>query len=98
MENAWRIRNRGQSRRNHGVKLRPDSVLGVKRGGRESGEEGDKTRHHRPGHPETDRIAALLGHLGRVAREQGMRTLRDDGMLKVLDGVTTLEEILRVVV
>jgi type IV pilus assembly protein PilB len=36
--------------------------------------------------------------IGQVAREQGMRTLRDDGMLKVLDGVTTLEEILRVVV
>jgi type IV pilus assembly protein PilB len=36
--------------------------------------------------------------IGQVAREQGMRTLRDDGMLKVLEGVTTLEEILRVVV
>jgi type IV pilus assembly protein PilB len=33
-----------------------------------------------------------------VAREQGMESLRDDGMQKVLDGVTTLEEILRVVV
>jgi type IV pilus assembly protein PilB len=33
-----------------------------------------------------------------VAREQGMWSLRDDGMQKVLDGVTTLEEILRVVV
>jgi type IV pilus assembly protein PilB len=33
-----------------------------------------------------------------VAKEQGMATLRDDGMLKVLGGVTTLEEILRVVV
>jgi len=36
--------------------------------------------------------------IARVAREQGMSTLRDDGMLKVLQGVTTLEEILRVVV
>jgi len=36
--------------------------------------------------------------IGRVAREQGMQTLRDDGMAKVLAGVTTLEEILRVVV
>ncbi len=36
--------------------------------------------------------------IGQVAREQGMLTLRDDGMAKVLGGVTTLEEILRVVV
>jgi type IV pilus assembly protein PilB len=35
--------------------------------------------------------------IGRVAREQGMATLRDDGMAKVMAGVTTLEEILRVV-
>src|SRR4051794_21751823 len=33
-----------------------------------------------------------------VAREQGMRTLRDDGLDKVLAGVTSLDEILRVVV
>jgi type IV pilus assembly protein PilB len=32
-----------------------------------------------------------------VAREQGMVSLRDDGLDKVLQGVTTLEEILRVV-
>jgi len=36
--------------------------------------------------------------ISQVAREQGMLTLRDDGMAKVLAGVTTLEEILRVVV
>ncbi len=36
--------------------------------------------------------------IGRVARDQGMATLRDDGMAKVMAGVTTLEEILRVVV
>jgi type IV pilus assembly protein PilB len=33
-----------------------------------------------------------------VAKEQGMKTLRDDGLDKVLAGVTSLEEILRVVV
>jgi len=36
--------------------------------------------------------------IGRVAIEQGMSTLRDDGMLKVLQGVTSIDEILRVVV
>ena len=36
--------------------------------------------------------------IGRVAREEGMTTLRDDGMAKIAMGVTTLEEILRVVV
>jgi type IV pilus assembly protein PilB len=35
--------------------------------------------------------------IGRVARSQGMETLRQDGLAKVLDGVTSLEEILRVV-
>jgi type IV pilus assembly protein PilB len=43
-----------------------------------------------------ERASALT--IGQVAREQGMLTLRDDGMAKVLAGVTTLEEILRVVV
>jgi type II secretory ATPase GspE/PulE/Tfp pilus assembly ATPase PilB-like protein len=33
-----------------------------------------------------------------VARQEGMRTLREDGMDKVLAGVTALDEILRVVV
>ena len=32
----------------------------------------------------------------RAAQESGMRTLRDDGWEKVLDGVTTLDEVLRV--
>ena len=32
----------------------------------------------------------------REAMKQGLRTLRDDGWQKVLDGVTTVEEILRV--
>jgi type IV pilus assembly protein PilB len=34
----------------------------------------------------------------RLAKEQGMRTLREDGLLKALRGRTTLEEVLRVVV
>jgi type IV pilus assembly protein PilB len=36
--------------------------------------------------------------IGRIAREQGMSTLRQDGMAKVLEGITSIEEILRVVV
>jgi len=50
---------------------------------------------------EIERLAverASAAVIGQVAREQGMTTLRDDGMAKVLKGVTTLEEILRVVV
>jgi type IV pilus assembly protein PilB len=35
--------------------------------------------------------------IGRVAIEQGMITLRHDGLLKVLKGVTSIEEIFRVV-
>ena len=34
--------------------------------------------------------------LKRAAMERGMRTLREDGVRKVLDGTTTLEEVLRV--
>ena len=36
--------------------------------------------------------------IGRIAIEQGMRTLRDDGFEKVLLGITSVEEIMRVVV
>jgi type IV pilus assembly protein PilB len=36
--------------------------------------------------------------IGKVAIEQGMITLRHDGLLKVMAGVTSVEEILRVVV
>jgi type IV pilus assembly protein PilB len=36
--------------------------------------------------------------IGEVARAEGMVTLRDDGLAKVLAGTTSLEEILRVVV
>ncbi|MCR4337961.1 MAG: ATPase, T2SS/T4P/T4SS family [Candidatus Omnitrophica bacterium] len=32
----------------------------------------------------------------RVGREEGMQTMREDGLLKVLAGLTTLEEVLRV--
>ncbi len=35
--------------------------------------------------------------IGRLAREEGMTTLRDDGWLKVVSGRTTVEEVLRVV-
>ena len=34
--------------------------------------------------------------LTRVAREEGMLTLREDGLLKVRDGVTSIEEVARV--
>ena len=33
--------------------------------------------------------------LRQKAQEFGMRTLREDGLLKVLDGITTIEEIVR---
>ena len=36
--------------------------------------------------------------ISRVAKEQGMVTLRDDGLTKVKAGLTSMEEILRVVV
>jgi len=36
--------------------------------------------------------------IARIAREQGMKTLRDDGFAKVLAGTTSIEEIMRVVV
>lgn len=34
--------------------------------------------------------------IARLARSQGMRTLREDGVRKAMEGVTTLEEVLRV--
>ena len=37
-------------------------------------------------------------NIERQATEQGMRTLRLDGLLKAVGGDTTLEEVLRVVV
>jgi type IV pilus assembly protein PilB len=50
---------------------------------------------------EIERLAvarASSEEIGRVAEEQGMRTLRADGLAKVLLGRTTIEEIGRVVV
>ena len=35
--------------------------------------------------------------VAKVARAQGMRTLREDGWIKVMQGITTIQEILRVV-
>ena len=32
----------------------------------------------------------------KAARQAGMRTLREDGWTKVLDGITTVDEVLRV--
>ena len=37
------------------------------------------------------------GEISRKAREQGMRTMREDGWTKVMQGLTSVEEILRVV-
>jgi len=49
---------------------------------------------------EVERLAVERGSadaIGRVARAQGMSTLREDGMAKVASGSTSIEEILRVV-
>ena len=52
--------------------------------------------------PITDEIRPLIvsnasaGVIKQAAIEQGMKTLRDDGWEKVLDGITTIDEILRV--
>ncbi len=42
--------------------------------------------------------AAPVGEIQRVAVEQGMKTLRQDGLEKVKDGTTSMEELLRVIV
>jgi type IV pilus assembly protein PilB len=50
---------------------------------------------------EVERLAverASATVIEQVARSEGMRTLREDGMDKVIAGVTSLDEILRVVV
>jgi len=39
---------------------------------------------------------ADMGVIEQAAREEGMRTMYEDGLVKALAGVTTLEEILRV--
>jgi type IV pilus assembly protein PilB len=41
---------------------------------------------------------APTAELRQVAQSEGMKTLRQAGLLKVLDGVTTVEEVLRVTV
>lgn len=52
--------------------------------------------------PVTEKISRLIleraasAMIEKQAREEGMITLKQDGFLKVLDGITTLEEILRV--
>jgi len=51
----------------------------------------------------TDEIKGLIlrrasaAEIGRVAEEQGMIRLRDDGLLKAAQGLTTIEEVLRTV-
>jgi general secretion pathway protein E len=39
---------------------------------------------------------AGMGEIEEAARTEGMRTMYEDGLVKALDGVTTLEEVLRV--
>ena len=39
-----------------------------------------------------------ISHIERTACEEGMRTLRMDGLLKAVEGKTTLQEVLRVVI
>ena len=39
---------------------------------------------------------AAEAEIGAVAREEGMRTLREAGLEKVRDGVTSIEEVVRV--
>ncbi len=36
-----------------------------------------------------------VGHLWKVLRKQGVRTLRQDGLIKAQKGLTSLEEIIR---
>jgi type IV pilus assembly protein PilB len=50
---------------------------------------------------EIERLVAEKGSsedIAKVARQQGMRSLREDGMTKVRRGLTSIEEILRVIV
>jgi type IV pilus assembly protein PilB len=49
----------------------------------------------------TDRLRELLSQrastsaMRQIAREQGMRTMRESGLLKIYDGTTTIEEVVR---
>ena len=38
-----------------------------------------------------------MGEIERLAMEHGMRTMYEDGLMKSLRGLTTVEEVLRVV-
>ena len=52
--------------------------------------------------PVTEKIGHIILEKGstseieKTAREEGMITLKQDGFMKVTDGITTLEEVLRV--
>jgi type IV pilus assembly protein PilB len=52
--------------------------------------------------PVTERISRLIlervaaADIEKLAKEEGMVSLKQDGMLKVLEGITTIEEVLRV--
>ena len=39
---------------------------------------------------------AGMGELEEAARERGMRTMYEDGLIKAMQGLTTIEEVLRV--
>ena len=39
--------------------------------------------------------SASTAELRSAAREDGMRTLRDSGLLHIYDGITTIEEVVR---
>ncbi|MBI4777475.1 hypothetical protein HY792_00905 [Candidatus Desantisbacteria bacterium] len=38
---------------------------------------------------------AAVDKLRKVAKKEGLRTLREDGILKVIRGIATMEEVLR---
>ena len=52
--------------------------------------------------PITEKIARLVSEkspaadIEKVARDEGMVTMKQDGYLKALEGLTTVEEVLRV--
>jgi type II secretory ATPase GspE/PulE/Tfp pilus assembly ATPase PilB-like protein len=52
--------------------------------------------------PITREVRDLIMHnapaseICKVARDQGMKTLREAALIKVIEGVTTVEEVLRV--
>jgi type IV pilus assembly protein PilB len=41
---------------------------------------------------------APVAELGEAAKRHGMKTLRQAGLIKVLEGTTTIEEVLKVTV